>query len=196
MALADERSAIEIDLSGITSESELVAALAAALQLTLAAPGRWDDFVRGLTKSRPGPGGLVLRALQELERKFPEGARAMMDSFAEYNNLNRDAALTVEVGEDYNASVYFLQFLAERVKRRSKHRERAYVSCWVKRDTAEKAEAAAKMAIEGSGWQIVSLDDCHGVVRSDYEGDSADLEFFRQALIDGEVCVFDSWQDE
>lgn len=75
----------------------------------------------------------------------------------------------------------------------------AFVNCWVDADDLRTAERRAVALIQENGWQPHRFDDCEMVTRATYidrklTDDGLDLrEIVKQAFIDGEVCVFNTW---
>jgi hypothetical protein len=187
-------SIVMIDLAEAGSESELATLLATKLALDVVCPTDWEQYARALASSALPSQRLVLRGLAALEARLPNGAQSMMRAFAEYNAHHGDRPLLVAVDNDYAPSVFLLQFRADRSETAAAgEATRAYVTCWIKRNTPDAAESAARASIEGSGWRVTTRDECRRITRSDYSAGAPDLEFFSQALVDGEVCVFDSW---
>jgi C4-dicarboxylate-specific signal transduction histidine kinase len=71
----------------------------------------------------------------------------------------------------------------------------AYVNAWVEATSERQALAVASREVKEAGWRIESLEAVHPTVRDDYADDDSGLEYFEQALIDGIVLVFHSWQE-
>lgn len=69
----------------------------------------------------------------------------------------------------------------------------AYVSCWIQNQDREGAEKRATELIEEYGWSVEALQDGSVVTSADYAGDDDDREFYEQALVEGEVLVFNTW---
>ena len=73
----------------------------------------------------------------------------------------------------------------------------AYVSCWVKADSAGEALDRSSAAIKESGWTILTVEDqCREIAESEFSGDDDDLEHYRQAVSDGECYVVHQWPAE
>jgi hypothetical protein len=72
----------------------------------------------------------------------------------------------------------------------------AHVNCWLVVETEAQAIRRATELVEGYGWRVESVDRCQATERAHYDTDSDDLEYFEQALIDGEVVVFHTWPNE
>lgn len=66
----------------------------------------------------------------------------------------------------------------------------AYVNCWIEAPDLGEAVCRALAEVEGAGWHPDEI--CRGFLttREAYTGDDDGLEYFEQALIDKEVCVF------
>ena len=71
----------------------------------------------------------------------------------------------------------------------------AAVNVWVEATTEQQALAIASQEVKDAGWHIESLEAVFPITRDDYSEDSAGLEYFEQALVDGIVLVFHTWQD-
>src|SRR5688572_28812386 len=70
----------------------------------------------------------------------------------------------------------------------------AYVNCWIRSDgDGYQAEARAKGLIEEYGWSVEALEEGAIVSSGSYNDDDEDREFFEQALVEGEVLVFNTW---
>lgn len=69
----------------------------------------------------------------------------------------------------------------------------AYVNCWILSDSREAAEQTATRMIAEYGWAVDSLEDAGTVTEDDYAEDDDDREFYEQALVEGEVLVFNTW---
>jgi hypothetical protein len=75
----------------------------------------------------------------------------------------------------------------------------AFALCFVRADSAEEAVAAAMLNFEENGWRVVSVNqDACPVTREEIEAlDEPDsLEWFDQALEEGERYVFMQWPPE
>jgi hypothetical protein len=71
----------------------------------------------------------------------------------------------------------------------------AAVNIWVSAATEEQALAIASQEVHDAGWLIESLEAVFPITRDDYSEDPTGLEYFEQALVDGVVLVFHTWQD-
>jgi hypothetical protein len=69
----------------------------------------------------------------------------------------------------------------------------AYVSCWIQSQDRDDAEKRATALIEEYGWSVESLQEGSVVTSADYARDDEDREFYEQALVEGEVLVFNTW---
>lgn len=72
----------------------------------------------------------------------------------------------------------------------------AYVNCWIRSDGSSdrhQAEARAKDLIHEYGWSVEALEEGAIVNSESYDRDDEDREFFEQALVEGEVLVFNTW---
>lgn len=69
----------------------------------------------------------------------------------------------------------------------------AYVSCWIQTGDRSTAEQRARDLIHEYGWSVESLEEGAIVTSADYDRDDADLELYEQALVEGEVLLFNTW---
>ena len=70
----------------------------------------------------------------------------------------------------------------------------AYVNCWIRGDgDRHQAEARASDLIHEYGWSVEALEEGAIVNSESYDEDDEDREFFEQALVEGEVLVFNTW---
>jgi hypothetical protein len=71
----------------------------------------------------------------------------------------------------------------------------AYVNCWIRSDGSDRhqAEARANELIQEYGWSVEALEEGAIVNSESYGQDEEDREFFEQALVEGEVLVFNTW---
>lgn len=71
----------------------------------------------------------------------------------------------------------------------------AYVNCWIRSDGSDRhqAEERAKDLIQEYGWSVEALEEGAIVNSGSYGEDDEDREFFEQALVEGEVLVFNTW---
>lgn len=71
----------------------------------------------------------------------------------------------------------------------------AYVNCWIRSDGSDRyqAEERAKALIHEYGWSVEALEEGAIVNSESYDEDDEDREFFEQALVEGEVLVFNTW---
>jgi hypothetical protein len=73
----------------------------------------------------------------------------------------------------------------------------AFVNCWVKATSKRKACEEASAAIKESGWTILAVEEqCREVDDGTYAGDAEGLEYYRQAVVDGECYVYHMWPVE
>ena len=74
----------------------------------------------------------------------------------------------------------------------------AYVNCWIRSDGSDRhqAEKRAGDLIEEYGWSVEALEEGATVNSESYNPDDEDREFFEQALVEGEVLVFNTWPRE
>jgi hypothetical protein len=69
----------------------------------------------------------------------------------------------------------------------------AYVSCWIQNQNRQEAEKRATELIVEYGWSVEALQEGAVVTSADYARDDEDREFYEQALVEGEVLVFNTW---
>jgi hypothetical protein len=91
--------------------------------------------------------------------------------------------------------IYFFTFLAVPTSEAKEFDKAggAYVHCWIQGDAPDTAEERATDLIYEYGWAVESLEDEAVVTREDYTEDDEDRELFEQALVEGEVLVFNTW---
>lgn len=70
----------------------------------------------------------------------------------------------------------------------------AFANVWIDATSKEEALRVSAREVLSAGWTILSLETAHEVTRKDYADDTSGLEFYDQALIDGIVLVFHTWQ--
>lgn len=64
------------------------------------------------------------------------------------------------------------------------------VACWINEKRQLMAKRKAQALIEKHGWNIKKLEEFRPISEENYRDSKNGLEYFKQALIDGEVCVF------
>ena len=69
----------------------------------------------------------------------------------------------------------------------------AYVNCWIQSRDRHDAEQRAKELIEEYGWSVEALEEGAIVTRDADDAGDEDREFYEQALVEGEVLVFNTW---
>ena len=72
----------------------------------------------------------------------------------------------------------------------------AFINCWVNATSIDSAKTIAESAINENHWKILNLEESFSVNEEYYEENDESLEFYKQAVIDGEVYVYHSWQNE
>lgn len=92
-------------------------------------------------------------------------------------------------------TTYFFTFLAAPTPEAQEYEQAggAYVNCWIRSDSRDQAEARAATLIEDYGWDVEALEEQSTVTGADYGEDDEDREFYEQALVEGEVLVFNTW---
>jgi hypothetical protein len=92
-------------------------------------------------------------------------------------------------------TMFFLTFLANPTPEAKEFHESggAYVSCWIQSGDRSVAEQRARDLIHEYGWSVESLEEGAIVTSADYDRDDEDREFYEQALVEGEVLVFNTW---
>ncbi len=91
--------------------------------------------------------------------------------------------------------IFFLQFEATP---RQSHPESdeiagAFVNCWIDGASLVEAEATARRKIEEESWIVADPNEAYFVTAADYDDDADGLDYYKQALIDGLVCVFHTY---
>jgi hypothetical protein len=66
----------------------------------------------------------------------------------------------------------------------------AYVSCWINDSDRDNALEKATALIGAHGWSVVEIAEDYSITRDEYSLKPEGLEYYEQALIDGEVLVF------
>jgi hypothetical protein len=69
----------------------------------------------------------------------------------------------------------------------------AYVNCWVQASSADSARASAENVLVEAEWEIRNLEEARSVCEADYSNDDDAIEYYKQALVDGEVYVCHTW---
>ncbi len=94
--------------------------------------------------------------------------------------------------------MYFFTFLALPTPDAKEFEEAAgaYVSCWIQNANAPSAQERAAELIRDYGWSVEGLEEEALVSSEDYADDEEDREFYEQALVEGEVLVFNTWPRE
>ena len=72
----------------------------------------------------------------------------------------------------------------------------AYVNAFVDRSSQTEAIETAERGLEEAGWLVDEIGEISLVARADYSGDDENLQYFDQALVDGEVLIFHTWPNE
>ena len=72
----------------------------------------------------------------------------------------------------------------------------AYINCWIKTDSLQSAMKIAEKDIKNNRWVVHNLEDLGSVTNDNYDEDDNALEYYQQALMDGEVYVYHSWPNE
>lgn len=92
--------------------------------------------------------------------------------------------------------IFYIQYKAEPTPESEEFETAggAFVNCWVKIDSARKAQEQASAAIKESGWTILGVEEqCRELTEDYYSESDEGLEHFRQAVSDGECYVFHQW---
>jgi len=71
----------------------------------------------------------------------------------------------------------------------------AFVNVWTRAATEQEALSIAAREVQDAGWVVSALEAVHPTTREDYNDDASGLERYEQALIDGIVLVFHTWQE-
>ncbi|MCH8965043.1 MAG: hypothetical protein IIB58_08795 [Planctomycetes bacterium] len=92
-------------------------------------------------------------------------------------------------------NIFFFQFEATP---RQSHPESgeiagAFVNCWIDGSSLVEADAIARRTIEDDGWIVADPDEAYSVTAADYDEDADGLDYYKQSLIDGLVCVFHTY---
>ncbi len=92
-------------------------------------------------------------------------------------------------------TMFFLTFLAVPTPDAKEFQDAggAYVSCWIQSQDRADAEQRATDLIHNYGWSVEGLEEGAVVSSADYGADDEDRQFYEQALVEGEVLVFNTW---
>ena len=92
-------------------------------------------------------------------------------------------------------SMFFFTFLATPTPDAKEFHDSggAYVNCWIQSGDRYQAEGRASDLIKEYGWSVDALEEGAIVTSEAYDDDDEDREFFEQALVEGEVLVFNTW---
>ena len=92
-------------------------------------------------------------------------------------------------------AMYFFTFLSQPTPHAQEFAdfEGAYVNCWIRNDDRDEAQARAAELIRDYGWTVEALEGSETVSSGNYPEDDEDREFYEQALVEGEVLVFNTW---
>jgi len=71
----------------------------------------------------------------------------------------------------------------------------ALVNVWTEAASEQQAISIAAREVQAAGWSIAALEAVHPTSRADYNEDSSGLAYFEQALVDGLVLAFHTWQE-
>ena len=71
----------------------------------------------------------------------------------------------------------------------------AAVNVWVRSPIEQEALAVASREVQKAGWRIITPGRIRRTARTDYADAPEGLPYFEQALLDGVVVVFHSWQE-
>jgi hypothetical protein len=66
----------------------------------------------------------------------------------------------------------------------------AYASVWINDPNRENALGKATTLIEAYGWSVADVVEDYPISREDYANKPEGLDYYEQAVIDGEVAVF------
>lgn len=72
----------------------------------------------------------------------------------------------------------------------------AFVNCWIVDKELKLAQKRSKTLVEENNWQIFKLEGADEIERNDFFEDDEGLKYFNQALIDKEVLVFYTYENE
>lgn len=92
-------------------------------------------------------------------------------------------------------AIHFFTFLAIPTPDAKEYEQAggAYVNCWIVGDDRTEAEQRASGLITDYGWSVEALEEHSTVTSADYQDDDEDRQFYEQALVEGEVLVFNTW---
>lgn len=92
-------------------------------------------------------------------------------------------------------AMFFFTFLASPTEHAREFHDSggAYVNCWIQETDRHRAEKRATDLIHEYGWSVDALEEGAIVTGDAYDEDDEDREFYEQALVEGEVLVFNTW---
>ena len=85
---------------------------------------------------------------------------------------------------------FVMRVLAASPEKNAKSSSVAYVSCWINDASRDSAFKKAINLIDAQGWTAEEIIEDYSISREDYLEKPDGLDYFEQALIDGEVLVF------
>jgi len=201
----DEVEAVTVDLSAVSTTSDLHEALAAALGFPAGTARDWDGFLRCITGDCPLPEGLLLKGLDHVETVLPDEAKRLIEVIGEYNDVPDSTGCMIGLTDDYRCSMYYLVFEAVPTAEADlgENAKGAMICCWVKTGSAREAHRMATQHIAESGWMIVSQEEIKPMTREDYGADededpedTSGLRYYYQACVDGMTFVFHTWSSD
>jgi hypothetical protein len=70
----------------------------------------------------------------------------------------------------------------------------AYISCWLRAQSAPEASELASALFRDRGWKVVSIEEeCREVTAAVYFEDEEGRGYYDQAVTEGECYVFHQW---
>ncbi len=85
---------------------------------------------------------------------------------------------------------FMIRVRARETRQASAGGSEAYASAWINDLNRASALEKATALVEASGWSVMDIVEDYPISREDYANKTEGLEYYEQAVIDGEVVVF------
>ena len=93
--------------------------------------------------------------------------------------------------------IYFLQYecIPSQESQAYESTGGAFVNCWIKTNSLDKAKNIAEKAIKENKWLVLGVEESYKTVKEKIKDEEA-LEAYKQAEQDEEVYIYHSWPNE